>query len=66
MRPLELDKPSTFVGRNGVRSAGAQGGASSKRTGQLVYQFTKLDGTEYTVRIVGGPRCVSHNRRARV
>lgn len=54
MLPLELDKPSAFVGRPGFDQAGAQLGASAKRTGQLVCQFTKLDGTEYTVAIVGG------------
>jgi hypothetical protein len=54
MLPLELDKPSTFVGRPGFDQAGSQLGASAKRTGQLVCQFTKLDGTEYTVAIVGG------------
>lgn len=52
--PLELDKPSAFDGRPGFQQAGAIGGDTNKRTGQLVYQFTKLDGTEYTVRIVGG------------
>jgi hypothetical protein len=54
MHPVELDKPSAFVGRPGCDQAGAQGGASNKRTHQLIYQFTKLAGTEYTVRIVGG------------
>lgn len=52
--PLELNKACTFVGRPGCDQAGAQGGASNKRTSQLECQFTKLDGTEYTVRIVGG------------
>ena len=54
MYPLELDKASAYIGRPGFQQAGAQGGASGKRTGQLVYQFTKLDGTEITLRIVGG------------
>lgn len=52
--PLELDKPTTFAGRPGFAQAGAQLGDTNKRTGQLVCQFTKLDGTEYTVAIVGG------------
>lgn len=52
--PIELDKPSAFEGRPGFDQAGSQLGASNKRTGQLLYQFTKQDGTEYTVAIVGG------------
>lgn len=54
MFPLELNKPSTFYGRPGFQQAGSQLGAVGKLTGQLVYQFTKLDGTEYTVCVVGG------------
>ena len=45
---------SAVVGRPGCQQAGAQGGASGKRTGQLVHQFNKRNGTSYTVRIVGG------------
>lgn len=54
MYPLELDKPSTFVGRPGFDQAGSQLGAVAKRVGQLVTQFTKLAGTEYTAAVVGG------------
>ena len=54
MFPLELDKPTAFHGIPGFDQAGSQLGTTNKRTGQLVYQFTKLDGTEYTVGIVGG------------
>lgn len=54
MYPLELDKPSAFVGRPGFDQAGSQLGIAGSRTGQLVYQFTKLDGTEITLAIVGG------------
>ena len=54
MYPLELNKPSAFVGRPGFDQAGSQLGASNKRTGQLVCQFTTTSGTEYTVAIVGG------------
>lgn len=61
MRPLELDKPSSFVGRPGFDQAGSQLGASNKRTGQLVYQFTKLDGTEITLAIVGGQGIYTYN-----
>lgn len=59
--PLELNKPSTFVGRPGFTQAGAQGGAVGKLTGQLVYQFTKDDGTEFTCRIVGGQGIQTYN-----
>lgn len=61
MYPLELDKPSSFVGRPGFDQAGSQLGASGKRTGQLVYQFTKLDGTEITLAIVGGQGIYTYN-----
>lgn len=61
MYPIELDKPSAFVGRPGFDQAGAQLGATNKRTGQLVYQFTKQDGTEYTVAIVGGQGIYTYN-----
>lgn len=59
--PLELDKPCTFVGRPGCDQAGQQLGTTNKRTGQLVCQFTKLDGTEYTVAIVGGIGIYTYN-----
>jgi len=61
MYPLELNKPSTFIGRPGFDQAGSQLGATDKRTGQLVTQFTKLDGTEYTVAIVGGQGIYTYN-----
>lgn len=50
--PLEMSGPSVFVGRPGFQQAGSQ--LASGGVGQLVYQFTKLAGTEYTVAIVGG------------
>lgn len=59
--PLELDKPTTMYGRPGFDQAGSQLGATGKRTGQLVCQFTKLDGTEYTVAIVGGQGIYTYN-----
>lgn len=52
--PVEQDKPTAFVGRPGCQQAGSQLGGAGARTGQLIYQFTKLSGTEYTVAIVGG------------
>jgi len=61
MYPLELDKPSTFVGRPGFDQAGSQLGATNKRTGQLLYQFTTTSGTEYTVAIVGGQGIYTYN-----
>lgn len=61
MYPLELDKPSAFVGRPGFDQAGSQLGAANKRAGQLVCQFTKKDGTEYTVGIVGGQGIYTYN-----
>lgn len=59
--PLELDRPTPFVARPGLTQAGAQLGASGKRTGQWVGQFTKLDGTEYTVAVVGGQGVYTYN-----
>lgn len=54
MVPTELDKPSAFVGIPGFAPLGAQGGASAKRTGQAVGQFTTEAGVEYTFRVIGG------------
>lgn len=54
MYPLELDKPSAFVGWPGFDQAGTQGGDTNKRTGQAVGQFTQEDGDEFTFRVVGG------------
>jgi hypothetical protein len=59
--PIELDKPSSFEGRPGFDQAGSQLGATNKRTGQLICQFTKQDGTEYTVAIVGGQGIYTYN-----
>lgn len=44
----------TAIGRPGFQTAGSQLGASGVRTTQLVYQFNKRSGTNYTVVIVGG------------
>lgn len=52
---------SAVVGRPGCQQAGSQLGATGKRTGQLVYQFTKRDGTQYTVAIVGGQGIYTFN-----
>lgn len=59
--PVELNKPSIFVGRPGFQKAGSQLGDTGKRTGQLVTQFTKLAGTEHTVAIVGGQGIYTFN-----
>ena len=53
--PLDPVGPAAgLLGRPGFDQAGAQGGDTNKRTGQLVTQFTTLAGVQYTVRIVGG------------
>lgn len=52
--PPDAERGTSVVGRPGFQQAGAQLGSAGVRTGQLVYQFTKLAGTEYTVAIVGG------------
>lgn len=52
--PLDPQFGGSVVGRPGFTLTTGQGGSAGARTGQLVYQFTKLDGTENTVRIVGG------------
>lgn len=54
MYPIAPHDASRIVGRPGFAQLGAQLGSSGRRTPQLFYQFTKLDGTEYTVAIVGG------------
>jgi len=51
---LDPKRGAAVVGRPGVRVMGAQGGSSGARTGQFVGQFTKENGTEYTIRITGG------------
>lgn len=45
---------SAVVGRPGFTQAGVRLGSAGKRTGQIVGQFTKLSGTDYTFAIVGG------------
>jgi hypothetical protein len=52
--PLDPAIGEGVVGRPGVRVLGAIGGAPGARRAQGHYQFTKRDGTEYTIRIVGG------------
>lgn len=53
--PLDPIGPAAgLLGVPGFDQAGAQGGAASKRTGQLVTQFTTLAGVQYTVRVIGG------------
>lgn len=54
MYPTDATQNQAIIGRPGFQKAGSQLGAANKRTGQLVTQFTKLAGTEYTVAIVGG------------
>src|SRR4051812_13386224 len=51
--PLDAERGYAVVGRPGFQQAGSQLGGGS-RVGQLVYQFTKLAGTEITLCIVGG------------
>ena len=48
----DAQHPAHIVGRPGFVQAGAQTAASE--AGQWCGQFTKLDGTEYTVKISGG------------
>lgn len=52
--PVDLTRPSPFVGRPGARQTDGQGGSGGARTGQLITPFTEPDGTVHTVRIVGG------------
>ncbi len=52
--PIHASSGSRIVGRPGLSQAGIQLGSSGKRRVQGIYQFTKLDGTEYTIAIVGG------------
>lgn len=52
--PLSPELGDGIVGRPGVRVMGGQGGAVGVRRVQGIYQFTKKDGTEYTIRVVGG------------
>jgi hypothetical protein len=52
--PLDPVLGSAVVGRPGFQQAGSQLGDTNKRTGQLVFEYTKRDGTTKTVAIVGG------------
>ena len=52
--PLDPNIGEGVVGRPGVRVMGAIGGSAGNRRTQGFYQFTKRDGTEYSIRIVGG------------
>lgn len=52
--PLDPSIGEGVVGRPGVRVMGAIGGAVGARRSQGFYQFTKRNGTEHTIRIVGG------------
>jgi len=54
MYPLDPEINAGWEGRPGFDQAGVQLGSAGKRTSQLIYQFTALDGTEYTCCIVGG------------
>lgn len=52
--PLDPEIGEGVVGRPGVRQMGAQLGAGAVRRTQGIFQFTKENGTEITVAIVGG------------
>lgn len=52
--PLDPAIGEGIVGRPGVRQLGAIGGSVGARRTQGYYQYTKRDGTEHTIRIVGG------------
>lgn len=52
--PLDPERPSRIIGRPGCSQAGAQLGSAGNRRVQGIHQYTKLDGTEYTVAVVGG------------
>ena len=51
--PLEAEVGEGIVGRPGYSVMGAQS-PSGAYPGQGIHQFTKSDGTEYTVRVIGG------------
>ena len=59
--PLDPVKGSAVVGVPGFRLAGSQLGSVGKRTGQLVYEFTRRSGTTTTVAIVGGQGIYTFN-----
>ena len=52
--PIDTHQGAAVVGRPGCQQMGSQLGAAGTRRMQRVYQFTKLDGTEYTVGFCGG------------
>jgi hypothetical protein len=52
--PLDPNLGDGVVGRPGVRVLGAQLGSVGRRRVQGHYQYTKQDGSEYTITIVGG------------
>lgn len=52
--PIDSGLGARVVGRPGFAQIGAQLGTGSTRRVQGFYQFTKLDGTEYTICIAGG------------
>lgn len=52
--PAQVGHHARVVGRPGFEQLGTQLGSSGRRTGQLICQFTELDGTEHTIAIVGG------------
>lgn len=51
---LDSQMGTRIVGRPGFIQTGTQLGSGGNRRVQGIYQFTKIDGTEYTVAIVGG------------
>jgi hypothetical protein len=52
--PLDPAIGDGVVGRPGVRVMGAIGGSVGHRRVQGHYQFTRKDGVEFTIRVVGG------------
>jgi hypothetical protein len=52
--PVDATMGAAVVGRPGFTQAGGQLGSGGTRRVQALYQFTKLDGTEFTVAICGG------------
>lgn len=52
--PVDPARASAVVGRPGCQQLGSQLGTAGVRTAQLIHQFTKLSGTEFTIIICGG------------
>lgn len=52
--PQDADLGGGLVGRPGMRRSGTQKGSVGNRQGQLRAQYTKTDGTEWTIDIIGG------------